>query len=274
MLIPKVKNKFFNFLATKANSNAPSLSNIAFFNNIHSSNTSMNNNLQVPSIKTPSINGKIFFLISKGQKNNAPLNLVYPENTFSDSHYRPADYLSYIFPENDYLVIEEILNSPVSEQTDRSYIKFFLGVKAFLDSLPLIIVDEDALRFEEIEEVDLLTSLIKSLRDSALVCILNSTADLMKFDKIILLEKGKIIEFGHPLDLIRRPGNEIMKFIKEKDPEVYRALKKSLGKRFKKNTEKQEMDKILQSCSYWALKRQQGRSSTKRLNVVNSQQYL
>ena len=74
-----------------------------------------------------------------------------------------------------------------------------------MDSLPLIVVDEDALRFEEVEEVDLLTSLIKYLRDSALVCILNSTSDLMKFDKIVLLEKGKIVESGNPLDLIRDP---------------------------------------------------------------------
>jgi len=112
----------------------------------------------------------------------------------------------------------------VGTHTSISVLRFLGACKAFVSQPPIIIVDEDALFIEESPQIKLIDYLRDYLPYSTVICLQSTCEDLLSYEKIVVLDKGEVIEQGEPLNLIKSSKSSLMEIIKDKDQALYQNL--------------------------------------------------
>ncbi|OQM34348.1 lipid A export permease/ATP-binding protein MsbA [bacterium endosymbiont of Pedicinus badii] len=78
--------------------------------------------------------------------------------------------------------------------------------RAFLKDAPIIIFDEATAELDSKSEYYIHKSISRLLKNRTFLTITHRINTVKKFDKILVLEKGKVIEFGNHIQLIKKQG--------------------------------------------------------------------
>ena len=78
--------------------------------------------------------------------------------------------------------------------------------RAFLRDAPILILDEPTSALDAKSESALLESLERLMRDRTTIVIAHRLSTIRNADKIVVLERGRVVEIGAHADLIRRNG--------------------------------------------------------------------
>lgn len=78
--------------------------------------------------------------------------------------------------------------------------------RIFLRDFPILIIDEATSSLDSKTEKDILKNLKKIMKNKTCLVIAHRLSTLKNVDKIIVLDKGKIIEEGTPNELLRKKG--------------------------------------------------------------------
>ena len=82
-----------------------------------------------------------------------------------------------------------------------------LGIaRALLKDAPIIVLDEATSSLDTESEVEIQRALAALMRGRTVLAIAHRLSTLSKFDRIIVLERGRIVEDGSPAELRRRGG--------------------------------------------------------------------
>ena len=78
--------------------------------------------------------------------------------------------------------------------------------RAFLRNAPIILLDEATSALDTESEQSIQEALMRLVKNRTVIAIAHRLSTLHSFDRIIVLERGRIIEDGAPQDLLRRNG--------------------------------------------------------------------
>ncbi len=77
--------------------------------------------------------------------------------------------------------------------------------RAFLRDAPIILLDEATSALDTESEQSIQEALMRLVRHRTVIAIAHRLSTLNSFDRIIVLDRGRIVEDGTPADLVRRP---------------------------------------------------------------------
>ena len=78
--------------------------------------------------------------------------------------------------------------------------------RAFLRDAPIILLDEATSALDTESEQAIQEALMRLVKNRSVIAIANRLSTLHSFDRIVVLDRGRIIEDGAPRDLLRRDG--------------------------------------------------------------------
>ena len=78
--------------------------------------------------------------------------------------------------------------------------------RAFLRDAPIILLDEATSALDTESEQSIQEALARLLKGRTVIAIAHRLSTLNSFDRIIVLERGRVIEDGDPAELLRRKG--------------------------------------------------------------------
>jgi ATP-binding cassette, subfamily B, bacterial len=78
--------------------------------------------------------------------------------------------------------------------------------RAFLRDAPIILLDEATSSLDSDSERSIQEALVRLMRGRTVLAIAHRLSTLDSFDRIIVLERGRIVEDGSPAELLRRQG--------------------------------------------------------------------
>lgn len=78
--------------------------------------------------------------------------------------------------------------------------------RAFLKNAPILILDEATNQLDSIIEKEIQTSLFKLMENKTTIVIAHRLSTLLHMDRILVFDKGKIIQDGSHYELITIPG--------------------------------------------------------------------
>jgi ATP-binding cassette subfamily B protein len=78
--------------------------------------------------------------------------------------------------------------------------------RAFLRDAPIILLDEATSALDTESEQSIQEALMRLVKNRTVIAIAHRLSTLSSFDRIIVLDRGRIIEDGAPQDLLRRDG--------------------------------------------------------------------
>jgi ATP-binding cassette subfamily B protein len=78
--------------------------------------------------------------------------------------------------------------------------------RAFLRDAPIILLDEATSALDTESEQAIQEALMRLVKNRTVVAIAHRLSTLHSFDRIVVLDRGRIIEDGAPGDLLRRNG--------------------------------------------------------------------
>jgi len=78
--------------------------------------------------------------------------------------------------------------------------------RAFLKDAPILILDEATNQLDSIIEKEIQTSLFKLMENKTTIVIAHRLSTLLYMDRILVFDKGKIIQDGSHYELITIPG--------------------------------------------------------------------
>jgi ATP-binding cassette, subfamily B, bacterial len=82
-----------------------------------------------------------------------------------------------------------------------------LGIaRALLKDAPIVVLDEATSSLDSASEVEIQRALEVLMRGRTVLAIAHRLSTVTKFDRIVVLQQGRIIEDGSPLELRRRRG--------------------------------------------------------------------
>jgi ABC-type multidrug transport system fused ATPase/permease subunit len=87
----------------------------------------------------------------------------------------------------------------------------------------LVVMDEPFRGLDATARRSLLETARRTWRNATLVCVTHDLADTRGFDRVLVMEGGRIVEDGAPFDLARFPGSRYHKLI-EQEIELKRDL--------------------------------------------------
>ena len=78
--------------------------------------------------------------------------------------------------------------------------------RAFLKDTPILIFDEATSALDTESEMAVHRNLIELLRDRTVIAVAHRLSTLATFDRILVIDRGRLVEEGHPLSLRSRGG--------------------------------------------------------------------
>lgn len=104
--------------------------------------------------------------------------------------------------------------------------------RAILKRSKVIICDEATASIDHDTDVKIQQTIRDRFKQSSLLVIAHRLSTIMDYDKILVLDKGKVSQFGSPLELIKSPGifKEMCIETKEFDKLEAIAMQKKLNK--------------------------------------------
>jgi ATP-binding cassette subfamily B protein len=78
--------------------------------------------------------------------------------------------------------------------------------RAFLRDAPIILLDEATSALDTESEQSIQEALVRLMKNRTVIAIAHRLSTLNSFDRIVVLERGRIVEDGPPSDLLRRNG--------------------------------------------------------------------
>ena len=81
------------------------------------------------------------------------------------------------------------------------------------ENAPILILDEVTSALDNKTENDVIETLNNLMKNKTVITIAHRLSTLKNMDRIIVIDKGKIVEDGHPLKLLSKEG-EFQKFWK------------------------------------------------------------
>jgi ATP-binding cassette subfamily B protein len=78
--------------------------------------------------------------------------------------------------------------------------------RAFLKDAPIIILDEATSALDTESEMEIQRALVEQMRDRTVIAVAHRLSTLIVFDRVIVLNGGRIVEDGTLLELRRRGG--------------------------------------------------------------------
>ena len=92
--------------------------------------------------------------------------------------------------------------------------------RAFLKQSKIVLIDEATANFDIKNDSIIQRVIAEKFRDSTVLTIAHRLSTLKNADKIMVLEKGELIEFGEPGELERREGGFYAEMIKKNSAEL------------------------------------------------------
>lgn len=172
-------------------------------------------------------NGKIFlkdknykYLDHKFVRNN--IALVFQENELLSSTVREnvsygktaseKEIIEALSLANAYDFVRELKNGLDSEVGERG-VRLSGGQKqriqiarAILKNSPILILDEATSHLDAKSEKDVQMALSNLMKNKLVIIIAHRFSTIQNVDKIIVIDKGKVVDIGSPQELARRPG--------------------------------------------------------------------
>ncbi|HEX6959847.1 MAG TPA: ABC transporter ATP-binding protein [Ferrovibrio sp.] len=78
--------------------------------------------------------------------------------------------------------------------------------RAFLKDAPILVLDEATSSLDSESEAAIQNALDRLMRGRSVIAVAHRLSTLQRFDRIVVLDSGRIIDEGSPKDLARRPG--------------------------------------------------------------------
>jgi ATP-binding cassette subfamily B protein len=78
--------------------------------------------------------------------------------------------------------------------------------RAFLKNAPIIVMDEATSALDSESELAVQRSLVEMMRDKTVIAVAHRLSTVVSFDRIIVIDNGRIVEDGSPRDLRERRG--------------------------------------------------------------------
>ena len=79
--------------------------------------------------------------------------------------------------------------------------------RAFIYDAPIILLDEATSALDTESERLVQDALVRLVKGRTVIAIAHRLSSLSNFDRIVVLERGRIVEDGAPHDLLRRPDS-------------------------------------------------------------------
>ena len=100
------------------------------------------------------------------------------------------------------------LHSPIAESgsnLSQGQRQLLCLARALLKSPRVLLMDEATASIDYATDAKIQTTL-RELRDSTIVTIAHRLQTIIDYDKVLVLEKGEVVEFDSPWELVRREG--------------------------------------------------------------------
>ena len=78
--------------------------------------------------------------------------------------------------------------------------------RAFLDDAPIVVLDEATSALDSITEQQIQTAIFELIKDKTAIVIAHRLSTVLKMDRIIVMDKGRIIEQGNHQQLLALKG--------------------------------------------------------------------
>jgi ATP-binding cassette subfamily B protein len=78
--------------------------------------------------------------------------------------------------------------------------------RAFLKDSPIIVLDEATSALDTESEMEIQRSIVELMHDRTVIAVAHRLSTLSNFDRVIVVERGQIVEDGKPAEL-RKKGN-------------------------------------------------------------------
>ena len=77
-----------------------------------------------------------------------------------------------------------------------------MAARALIDQPEMLLLDEFSLRIENQNTHHFMDALWENLPGTTVLAVVNDMYNLFKYDRIMVLDKGQVVEFASPKDLL------------------------------------------------------------------------
>lgn len=134
------------------------------------------------------------------------------------------EYKNYILPSEDESYLRSLLKSKVDQESQKSLIRLIMITRAFLQKPKILFLEEDAFDFQMIESdyyYDIFWDLFPRM---TILSILNGCDNIMRYDRIVVIDGGKVIESAPPGELLQNSSSWLHKYVSEVEPGIISKL--------------------------------------------------
>jgi ATP-binding cassette subfamily B protein len=85
--------------------------------------------------------------------------------------------------------------------------------RAFLKDAPILLLDEATSALDSVSETMIQAALEKLMKGRTVVAIAHRLSTLQNFDRIVVIQRGRLVDDGPPQELARRPGTATCCFV-------------------------------------------------------------
>jgi ABC-type multidrug transport system ATPase subunit len=163
----------------------------------------------------------------------AALKLVKDNETEKIDYYTQKwkDFENYTFDSKDKSLIKNFLDTKSSNSSlNLSLIKICMVARAFLEKPPIMVIEDEAFNFPTLETSFFYNAFWDHLKNTTIITILSNFENLMKYDEVIIFDKGKIVEQDSPITLLKNKESYLFSYIKELDKPLFDDLQGVLTK--------------------------------------------
>lgn len=111
-------------------------------------------------------------------------------------------------------------------------------------------IEDEAFNFPTLDSIFFYNAYWEQLRDTTIISILSGFEHLMKYDDVIIFDKGSIVEQGSPINLLKNENSYLYSFIKEADKALFDDLQKVLKSMHSENLSSRGHLKTLQHLKF------------------------
>jgi ABC-type multidrug transport system fused ATPase/permease subunit len=135
----------------------------------------------------------------------------------------------------DHLVEEGGVNFSVGQK------QLLCMARALLKGSKILILDEATASVDQETDLAIQKTLLEAFANRTVLVIAHRLATIINLDRVLVLQQGKVLELGHPADLLDNPDSEFSKLVEDTGPKSAEYLRRTarnnreLKRNFNKN---------------------------------------
>lgn len=149
-----------------------------------------------------------------------------------------------------------------------------MATKVFMDCRDILIIEEGSLDIGLLDDEFLIDIFWRRFKDKQIITVSSHFENLLKFDKVALIQNGSFVESGKPQTLIKTKNSKLNKYMGEMDSELFHLINNQFeGQKEKKVQKEIKIENIFQS-THQIRKRRKIKTISRQENIETLQYIL